>query len=159
MSGQQHAPAAFYPRERPGTHCTGGWVVPRADLDRCGKSRPPPGFDPWTVQHVASRHTDWATRPTYLIIAMHKFDSKRLIKMNMLKSGKADSEWDSIYLFPLDASSLDKRLPPTLPRSAIYSWITISVSSLHIWQGRTSCNKRMKQQTSLDIMSVTCEVL
>jgi len=29
MSGQQHAPAALYPRERPGTHCTGGWVGPR----------------------------------------------------------------------------------------------------------------------------------
>jgi hypothetical protein len=26
-------------RERPGTHCTGGWVGPRAGLDRCGKSR------------------------------------------------------------------------------------------------------------------------
>jgi len=30
VSGQQHAPAALYPRERPGTHCTGGWVGPRA---------------------------------------------------------------------------------------------------------------------------------
>jgi hypothetical protein len=28
------------PRERPGTHCAGGWVGPRAGLDRCGKSRP-----------------------------------------------------------------------------------------------------------------------
>jgi hypothetical protein len=26
------------PRERPGTHCTGGWVGPGAGLDRCGKS-------------------------------------------------------------------------------------------------------------------------
>jgi len=25
---------------RPGTHCTWGWVGPRAGLDRCGKSRP-----------------------------------------------------------------------------------------------------------------------
>ena len=33
-------PGRFYPRERPGTHCTGGWVGPRAGLDRCGKSRP-----------------------------------------------------------------------------------------------------------------------
>jgi hypothetical protein len=29
----------LYPRERPGTHCIGGWVGPRAGLDRCGKSR------------------------------------------------------------------------------------------------------------------------
>jgi hypothetical protein len=39
VRGQRHAPAAFYPRERPGTHCTRGWVCPRAGLDRCGKSR------------------------------------------------------------------------------------------------------------------------
>ena len=37
---------------------------PRASLDRYGKSRPPPGFDPRTVQPVASRYTDYATRPT-----------------------------------------------------------------------------------------------
>ena len=30
---------------RPGTHCTGGWVTPRAGLDRCGKSPPPPHRD------------------------------------------------------------------------------------------------------------------
>jgi hypothetical protein len=36
----RHAPAAFYTRDRPGTHCKGGWVGPRAGLDRCGKSRP-----------------------------------------------------------------------------------------------------------------------
>ena len=33
VSGQPHSPAAFYLRERPGTHCTGGWVDPRAGLD------------------------------------------------------------------------------------------------------------------------------
>jgi len=33
VRGQRHAPAAPYPRERPGTHCTGGWVGLRADLD------------------------------------------------------------------------------------------------------------------------------
>jgi len=35
-------------------------VGPRAGLDRCGKSRPPPGFDPRTVQPVASCYTDCA---------------------------------------------------------------------------------------------------
>jgi hypothetical protein len=42
VRGQRHAPAALYPRERSGTHCTGGWVGSRASLDTCGKSRPPP---------------------------------------------------------------------------------------------------------------------
>jgi hypothetical protein len=38
----------------------------RAGLDRCGKSRPQPGFDPRTVQAVASRYTNWAVpTPTY----------------------------------------------------------------------------------------------
>ena len=32
-------PGRLYPRERPGTHCTGGWVGPRAGLDG-RKSRP-----------------------------------------------------------------------------------------------------------------------
>jgi len=30
VSGQQHALAALYPWERPGTHFIGGWVGPRA---------------------------------------------------------------------------------------------------------------------------------
>jgi hypothetical protein len=64
MRGQRHAPAALYPPEIPGTHCAGGWVGPRAGLDRCGEFHLPPGFDPRTVQPVASRHTDYATRPT-----------------------------------------------------------------------------------------------
>jgi hypothetical protein len=32
--GWRHAPAALYSRGKdPGTHCTGGWVGPRAGLD------------------------------------------------------------------------------------------------------------------------------
>jgi hypothetical protein len=33
-------PRPLYPRETRGTHCTGGWVGPRACLDVCEKSRP-----------------------------------------------------------------------------------------------------------------------
>jgi hypothetical protein len=33
-------PRPLYPRERPSTHCTGGWVGPRAGLDVCEISRP-----------------------------------------------------------------------------------------------------------------------
>jgi hypothetical protein len=35
-------------------------VGPCAVLERCGKSRPPPGFDPRTVQPVTSHYTDCA---------------------------------------------------------------------------------------------------
>jgi hypothetical protein len=59
VGGQRHAPAALplrktrYPLY---TRLSG----PQASLDRCGKSRPPPGFDPRIVQPVASRYTDYA---------------------------------------------------------------------------------------------------
>jgi len=43
--GQQHALAALYPQEGLSTHFTGGWVGPRAGLDR-QKISSPPGFDP-----------------------------------------------------------------------------------------------------------------
>jgi hypothetical protein len=59
-------PQPLYPQERPGTHCTGSWVGPRASLDVCEKSPPSPGFDPWTVQLIASLYTDWDTRPTHM---------------------------------------------------------------------------------------------
>jgi len=38
--GSVSRPGRSLPRERPGTHCTGGWVGPRAVLDRCRKSCP-----------------------------------------------------------------------------------------------------------------------
>ena len=40
VGGHCHAPAALPPGKRPGTHCTGGWVGPRAGLDGGGKYRP-----------------------------------------------------------------------------------------------------------------------
>jgi hypothetical protein len=60
VGGQRHAPAALPPLERRRTHCIGGWVVLGAGLDRCGKSRPQPGFDSRTVQPVASRYINCA---------------------------------------------------------------------------------------------------
>ena len=57
--------AALYPRERPGTHFTGGWVGSGADLDG-QKISLPSGVRYRTVQPVVSRYTDWTTRPTQL---------------------------------------------------------------------------------------------
>jgi len=51
-------PRQLYSRERPGTHCLGGWVGPRAGLGGYGKSHPRPGFDLLTVQPVSSRYID-----------------------------------------------------------------------------------------------------
>jgi hypothetical protein len=41
-----NTPRPLYPRERPGTHCTGGWVGPKDSLDGCEKSRPHRDFIP-----------------------------------------------------------------------------------------------------------------
>jgi hypothetical protein len=57
---QRHTPAALPPGKRLDTNFTGGWVHPKAGLEGCGKSRPSPGFDPRTVQSIASGYTDYA---------------------------------------------------------------------------------------------------
>ena len=60
MGGQRHAPAALPPgRTRyPLYRRLGG---PQGGSGQVGKiSPPPPGFDPQTVQPVASRYTDWS---------------------------------------------------------------------------------------------------
>jgi len=59
VSGQQQALAALYPRERPGTHFTAGWVGPTAGLDG-RKISSPPGFDPEPSSHSQSLY-----RPSY----------------------------------------------------------------------------------------------
>jgi hypothetical protein len=58
--GERHTPAAAPKRDRPGSHSTEGWVGPKTVLNGYGKSRPPPGFDPRTVQLVANRYNDYA---------------------------------------------------------------------------------------------------
>jgi hypothetical protein len=50
--GQRHPPAPLYPRERLGTHCTLGWVGPRAGLD-CAGDPARTGFHPRTVRDLA----------------------------------------------------------------------------------------------------------
>ena len=59
MVGVNASPWPLFPQERPCTHCTGGWMSLRADLEGCGKSRPHRDLI-LTVQPVASRYTDWA---------------------------------------------------------------------------------------------------
>ena len=55
----------FYSQQRPDTHCIEGFVGHRAVLEG-RKISFPPGFDPRTVQPVASRYTDWSTRPKFV---------------------------------------------------------------------------------------------
>jgi hypothetical protein len=54
-------PRPLYPLEAdPVPTVQGDWVGPRAGLYGCGKSYLAPGFDPPTVEPVASHYTDWA---------------------------------------------------------------------------------------------------
>jgi hypothetical protein len=59
MGGQRHAPAALPPgmTRYPLYRRLGG---PKGRCGRVRKIPPPKGFDPRTVQPVASRYTDWA---------------------------------------------------------------------------------------------------
>jgi len=60
----------LYPRERPGTHCIGGWVGPSCWFERLWKISPPHSDStPRTVHSVASRYTDWAI-PAHLCLCV-----------------------------------------------------------------------------------------
>jgi hypothetical protein len=74
VNGHRHTPAALPPAKRPSTHCTGGWMGLRASLDTCRKSHPPPRFDPWSVQPVTSRYTDYAI-PVHVVYHVDVFSS------------------------------------------------------------------------------------
>jgi hypothetical protein len=65
VGGQCHAPATLPMGKRCSTHYTGGWVGPRTGLDRVQNISPPLGFNPWTIQHIASHYTDYTTRPMH----------------------------------------------------------------------------------------------
>ena len=58
VGGQRHASATLPPGKKRYPFL-GGWVGPRSGMEECGKSRPTPGFDPRTVQSVASRYTSF----------------------------------------------------------------------------------------------------
>jgi len=65
MRGQRHAPAALYPGKDPVPVVQEAGWAPGPVLSGAENLDPPPGFDPRTVQTIASRYTDHATRPTH----------------------------------------------------------------------------------------------
>jgi hypothetical protein len=73
VRGQRRAPAALHPRGNtryPLYRRLGG------SQGRSGQVRkisPPPGFDPRTIKPVASRYTDYATRPGFQPVGPLKF--------------------------------------------------------------------------------------
>jgi len=130
VRGQRYTPAALYPLETPSTHCTGGWVGLRPGLDKCGKSRPQPGLDSRTVQLVAIRYTDWATRTTCL----HKIMLKQMLSLTKhYNTYKTSRFFFFFFFFFTDAlhSNADLRLLfALLPVSCIFDSL-FKVAVLH----------------------------
>ena len=70
------------------------------------KISPPPGFDPRTVQPVASRYTDYATRPTITTIpcgiSQKRTDLNILVPYSRVKKGETVAwervEWIDVAL-------------------------------------------------------------
>jgi hypothetical protein len=60
----RHASTASPPGKKHFTHCAGGWVGLRAGRDVYKNYGPPPVFDPWTVQLIVNRYTDYVI-PAY----------------------------------------------------------------------------------------------
>jgi len=58
----------LYLQERFGTHCAGGW-------EGCqGRSVPPSGFGPWTIQPIASYSTNCAIPATcHTVLAINQY--------------------------------------------------------------------------------------
>ena len=85
VSGQQHAPAALYPRERPGTHFTWGLVGRMAGLDG-RKNLVHTRIRSRTVQPVVSRYTNWATRPTIFNVTNVFLSVRLYVNLQLYKS-------------------------------------------------------------------------
>jgi hypothetical protein len=62
VGGECHTPTTLPLGKRPSTNRTGGWLGPRASLDRCRKSHPPLGFSPKTMNRVVSCYADYTER-------------------------------------------------------------------------------------------------
>ena len=85
VSGQQHAPAALYPRERPGTHFTGGWVGPRAGLDG-RKILSPPGFDPGPSSPLAQSLYPLSYRAHVALGTQHAMRTRHIVICSLFDS-------------------------------------------------------------------------
>jgi hypothetical protein len=72
----------LYPRERPGTHCTGGWVGPRTGLNGCIKNLVPTGIY-FPVPFFPSIHFVLSNRSVLLMSLM--FHTTALIQQTQHK--------------------------------------------------------------------------
>ena len=84
---------------------------PQGRSGQVRKISSPPGFDPQTVQPVASRYTDWATRPTVWIGTGAKFT-----KVPMMQYGQDP------YFLLLSSSNCFRTLCPSTVSVYFVPW-------------------------------------
>jgi len=75
----RHVPAALPPRKETRYLVYTRLCGPQGRPERVRKISPPPGFDPRTVQHEASRYTDWANRGQLLSHFSHPLPANHLV--------------------------------------------------------------------------------
>ena len=100
VGGKRYAPADLLQGKRAGSHCTRGCLGPRVGLHGPGKSLPPPGFNPRTVQPVASRYTDWAIprrKRSQSLLAL-KWDEYRPPVQKNTQHKAHNSQWTLVLL-------------------------------------------------------------
>ena len=90
MGGQRQAPAVLSPEL---THYPLGGLQKRSG--RVKKSRPPPRFDPRTVQSVASRYTDWGIAANNSHNKLHD-----ILVANSVSEAGGRSEVRRLYMQP-----------------------------------------------------------
>ena len=98
----------FTPQERPNTHCIGGGLGPRARLDSCRKSRPPPGFDPRIVEPVAGCYTDWAI-PAWKSLIIQLQINIVIVSSRMRRMGDVAfrETWHFLQIHPTPSENLE----------------------------------------------------
>jgi hypothetical protein len=84
VCGQRNASAALPPGERPGTHCVGEWVCPRAGLDGCGKSRPTGNRSPDLSARSESLY--WLHCPGPRLMTLHVITGARYTVSSTLQN-------------------------------------------------------------------------
>jgi hypothetical protein len=117
-SGQRHA----WPRFTPGTHCTGGWVGPRAGLDTeaTGKSFASAGDRNPVFQSVVRRYTDWVTPASQSRTTTEQLNQKHIwVTTNWPSSVTPGEFWDSAFKLGHDRFPA-KCFPIHLPSSSYH---------------------------------------
>ena len=119
MSGQQHAPAALYPRERPGTHfLEAGWAP--GPVWTGGKSRPRRDSIPDRPARSSVAVPTELPGPHYYTCKNSK--SGHHLSFYSAQEGTVEEMWDS-------RSCLGGRLPLSQRWPSLYAWTT-QVSAL-----------------------------